>query len=235
MKKLVLLIGILVASIFPVMAQEDACFQKGGTWDAEQEKCVLQGGLEININYPLAAAENEFVAQTVDTFIEQQKTQFLQFFAEGGFYPGVPAPWGLWIDYEEFQFSESVISLKFIISDYTGGAHPNTYFQTYTFDLTQETVIGFEDLFLEGSNPLAVLAPLAQQQLMETMGEFADTQWITEGTGENPANYQSFVLTESSLILIFPPYQVAPYAAGPQQVEIPLANLSAILKPNFVK
>lgn len=234
MKKLALVIVILLMSS-GVFAQEDECFQKGGTWDAEQEKCVLKGSLEINISYPLSATENEFVAQTVDTFIEQQKTQFLQFFAEGGFYPGVPAPWGLWIDYEEYQFSESVISLKFIISDYTGGAHPNTYFQTYTFDLTQETLIGFEDLFLEDSNPLAMIAPLAQQQLTETMGEFADPQWIAEGTGENPANYQSFVLTETSLILLFPPYQVAPYAAGPQQVEIPLADLSAILKPEFVK
>ncbi len=234
MKKLALVIVILLMSS-GVFAQEDECFQKGGTWDAALEKCVLKGSLEINISYPLSATENEFVAQTVDAFIEQQKTQFLQFFAEGGFYAGVPAPWGLWIDYEEYQFSESVISLKFIISDYTGGAHPNTYFQTYTFDLAQETVIGFEDLFLEGANPLATIAPLAQQQLTETMGEFADPQWITEGTGENPANYQSFVLTEDSLIVLFPPYQVAAYAAGPQQVEIPLADLSAILKPEFVK
>lgn len=234
MKKILLIICAVFMLTAPVIAQEDDCFEKGGMWDASQQQCVVQGSLEINIDYPLSVMQYDFVEQTVDEFIQQRKTEFIQFFSEGGFFPGVPAPWGLWIEYEEYQFSDTVISLSFTISDYTGGAHPNSYFQTFTFDLAENRVIAFDELFVEGSDPLSTIYPIVQQKLTELIGDYSDPQWIETGSGENLANYQSFVLTENSLIILFPPYQVAAYAAGPQQVEIPLADLNAILKPEFV-
>jgi hypothetical protein len=90
-----------------------------------------------------------------------------------------------------------VLSLKFTISDYTGGAHGNLYFQTYTFDLVQSRIFTLNDLFLPGIDPLATLAPIVQADLAAQMGEFADPTWIQEGT-DSLDEYVSFVITPDS-------------------------------------
>jgi hypothetical protein len=236
MKTLVLgllaVVVILVFGIGTVSAQADKCFEKGGNWDAQQQKCVIQTGIEIDIHYPLEITQYPFVEQTVDPFLNGLRSKYISDFAALGPDVWTPGPWGLHIDYEIFQFSPTMLSLKFTISDYTGGAHGNMYFQTYLFDLAQNRVLTLSDLFQPGADPLATLAPIVQQDLAAQMGDFADTQWIQEGTSSLDA-YVNFVVTPDSLIFFFPPYQVAAYAAGPQTVQIPLSQISGILAPPF--
>ena len=43
----------------------------------------------------------------------------------------------------------------------------------------------------------------------------------------------NFAVTPDALIFYFAPYQVAAYAAGPQTVQIPLAQISGVLAPPF--
>jgi hypothetical protein len=188
----------------------------------------------MDVSYPITPAQYPVVEQTVDTFIAETRSQFLagvtapemfNFPSTGGFF--------LSISYEEYRFSDTIINLVFTIADYTGGAHPNSYYKTFTFDLEQERVIILDDLFVEGSNPLAVISPIVQQDLITRIGEMTDPTWIEQGTGENPENYQNFAITPDALIFFFPPYQVAAYAAGPQQASIPLSQLNAILASPF--
>lgn len=54
------------------------------------------------------------------------------------------------------------------------------------------------------------------------MGFEPDTQWISEGTAPKEENFENFLITDNALIIIFDPYEVAPYAAGSVFVEIPL-------------
>jgi peptidoglycan-N-acetylglucosamine deacetylase len=164
-------------------------------------------------------------------FVAEQKSLFLQYLNIDSvdLLPASYAPWTLTMDYETTNHSDDVISIVYTISEYTGGAHPNSYFRTFTFNLTENELIEFDDLFIEGASPLETIAPLVQADLTEQMGEFADAEWIERGTGEDPLNYQNFALTEDELIFYFPPYQVAAYAAGTFEVRIPLSDLSGIL------
>jgi hypothetical protein len=212
--------------------QGDPCFAKGGQFDTEQQKCVIKAGIEIDITYPLEVMQYPFVEQTADSFLTDTRSQFISEFSSMGAGVYSPAPWGLYIDYEIFQFSPDVLSLKFTISNYTGGAHGNQYFQTYTFDLTQNRVLKLSELFQPGADILGSLAPIAQQDLAVQLGEFADPQWIQDGTSSLDA-YTSFAVTPDALVFFFAPYQVAAYAAGPQTVKIPLAQISGILAPPF--
>jgi hypothetical protein len=143
-------------------------------------------------------------------------------------------PWALDVDFESYAFSEAITSLNFNVYQYTGGAHGNTFFATFIFDLETERVLGFDDLFLAGINPLETIYPIVQASLEEQLADYEpDLAWIAEGTGMNPDNYQNFVVSEDALIFFFPPYQVGPYALGPQQVSISLADLTGILAPPF--
>lgn len=236
MKKTLLIFFVLglFMAIPAVSAQEDECFRKGGLWDTETEQCTIQAVLQIEIQYPTELMEYDFIEDVLDEYIQQRREEFLGFFGEGAFYP-TPGAWFLGIDYELYQFSEDILSVNFIVSDYTGGAHPNSYFATFTFDLAQEKQLTLEDIFVVESAPFATLYPIVEADLKDKIGDYTDPDWLQSGTGENPANYQNFVLTETSIIFLFPPYQVAAYAAGPQTVEVPLADLNEILAPPFVR
>jgi hypothetical protein len=224
---LALLIGVPAA-----WAQDDACLQKGGMWDAAQQKCVQAATIDIKMDYPLSVLQYEFATQAVDQFFQVQRQQFLMPLSDPMFYYS-PGPLSLYIDYEEYPYSDTITGLKFNISTYSGGAHPFSFFQTFTFDLANQRVLTLDDLFLPGSNPLTVIGPLVEQSLLTQLGDMTDADWIHTGTGTDPINYQNWILTPGTLTFYFPPYQVAAYAVGPQTVSLPLADLSAILAPDF--
>ncbi len=224
---------VLIGAV-AVAAQEDVCYEKGGMWNAEDTICTIQHRIDIDVSYPITLAQYPIVEQVVDEFIAETRSQFLGFVTApemftfpsvGGFF--------LSISYDEYRFSDTIVSLVFTIGDYTGGAHPNSWYTTFTFDLEQGQEITLDDLFVEGSNPLAVISPIIQQDLLARIGEMTDPTWVEQGTGENPDNYQNFAITPDQLIFFFPPYQVAAYAAGPQEASIPLSQIRAILAPLF--
>jgi hypothetical protein len=237
MSKLFVILGLLLGLALPTLAQEtspeDTCFQKGGVYNEETQGCDLNAGLDIQVAYPLWLTENEFVEQTIDQFVNTSRTNFVASFMEGGLAYYSPGPWSLYINFEETAFSEDIQSVKVNLSDYTGGAHPNSYSSTFTFDLAQNKVLTLDALFLPDSSPLETIWPIVQTSLQSQLTDISDADWIEQGAGLNPDNYQNFMLTEDALIFHFDPYQVAPYVAGPQMVSIPLADLQGILAVPF--
>ena len=237
------IIFIFVASLLAVSAvsaEEDACITKFGTWDAKTQKCEIKSGVEVSLKYPLELAGKGIAETTVDSYLQQTQQQFVQAYTPDYSLPAYANYWTMDIDYELYHFSDSVMTIKFNFDYYTGGAHPNHDFKTFTFDLAGNKEIALEDLFAEGTNPWKAIDVYVEQDLSKHLAEAIGTQLISEdlaiihsGTGENPDNYRNFALTPDSLIFFFPPYQVAAYAAGPQQVSIPLSQLIALLNPEF--
>ncbi len=138
----------------------------------------------------------------------------------------------LMISYEEVR-SDATVSYAYIIHLDTLGAHPNTFYRTFTFDLATGEELKIEDLFVSRSGYLARLSAIAEFELSKSLGEFANLEYIRQGVAQDPINFQSYVLDGDALVLIFPPYQVAPYAAGTQSVSIPRAQLAEILRPEY--
>lgn len=211
-------------------------------WQVQDEDCVFHQEISftINVAYPTEVTNYNFARQTVEDYFNERRTEFWSFANDMDFTFGFLAPWSLDISYTTYHYSDTVLSLQFSESVYTGGAHPNLLFRTFTFDLANETVLSLDDLFPPENQPFATLQPLVQaaleSQFIERVGTISDfdTDWIREGTGEDPYNYRNFALTEDALVLFFEPYQVAPYAAGPFTVEISLSDLSAILADDIL-
>jgi hypothetical protein len=65
------------------------------------------------------------------------------------------------------------------------------------------------------------------------IGSDAVGSFITDGTTPNDANFANFFVDNNTLVILFAPYQVAPYAAGPQTLRIPFSQLSGILKAEY--
>ena len=136
------------------------------------------------------------------------------------------------IAYEE-AWGLHTASYAFTLFVDTLGAHPNTFYRTFTFDLATGTELAMSDLFIPRSEYLDRLSAIAQFELAKSLGEFANIEYIAQGTEPSALNFQTFVIDADALVLLFPPYQVAPYAAGPQSVRIPLSQLADILKPEY--
>jgi Protein of unknown function (DUF3298) len=137
--------------------------------------------------------------------------------------------------YQQYQ-SSSTVSYVFLVYEDTLGAHPNSFYQTFTFDL-QGNQLQLADLFKPNTSYLTVLSPLAYQNVVAQLtqregsapaGDELDT--VRMGTEPSPEALQFYYIDGNTLHLLFPPYQVAAYAAGAFDVSIPMSQLSSILK-----
>lgn len=214
----------------PTVAQgEDACFDKGGHWQAEEETCLLKAALEIEIDYPLEVRDNPALESAVDEFINGHRAEFLINFGEYGMEFWSPGPWTLNISHELYRYQDTLLTYNFIIYEYAGGAHGITYFHTITFDQSTDQVLSLEDILSDDPQALDSLAQNVQQRLVDQLGDSTDPEWIQDGAGPELDNYRNFALSDEALLIFFPPYQVAAYAVGPQTVEVPLAEAQTFL------
>jgi hypothetical protein len=142
------------------------------------------------------------------------------------------------LDIKYNSYGSVTDSFVFTIYQDTLGAHPNTFYRTFTFDRQgREVTLG--DLFVSGSNYLERLSTLAYTRVVDELRERAgeptpemlDTVRI--GTSPTPETLQFFYVNGNKLHLLFPPYQVAAYAAGSFDVSIPLSELDDILLPEY--
>lgn len=129
--------------------------------------------------------------------------------------------------------SPRTLSYVFVIHEDTGGAHGNTYFRTFTFDTETGEALSLADLFVSGADYLGILSGVARTRLPGILGDILDEQMLLAGTGASAENFENFFLDEDTLTILFAPYQVAAYAAGPQTLAIPRAELAQILKPEY--
>jgi len=128
--------------------------------------------------------------------------------------------------------NDDLISLGFEISGYSrGAAHPNSYSEVVNYDFKNGKTLKLADLFQPGSNYMKLISNYCLEDLKKQSKEqtlMAD--WIQRGAGPQAANYKSWTITRKGLDIIFDPYQVGPYAAGPQFVTVPYPFLKESIK-----
>jgi len=130
--------------------------------------------------------------------------------------------------------SPHTISYFFTTYSDTLGAHPNGFFKTFTFDTKTGAELSLTDLFAPGAKYLEQLSTIARAKLPEVIGtQYADADYIQSGTEPKDESFQNFVIDKGSLDILFEPYQVGPYAIGPQTLPIPLADMKEVLKPEY--
>ena len=116
---------------------------------------------------------------------------------------------------------------------YTGGAHGNTDFLPVTYNLTTGERVGLAHLFASDAAYLDTLSVRSAALLAseaDARGFDASGLW-PEGYAPDADNFQRFTLGPDSLTLYFPPYQVAPYVAGPFTVALAYDDLRPALDP----
>lgn len=234
---MIVVIAVLFVSLSTVAAQstqEDLCYQKGGVWNADTQKCAMETGVKVSIDYPLELAPFVTADQFVAQWLQDQQQGFISSYTYVPEMPAYTNAWDMSISYEWFSHASDTISVLFSIGFYTGSAHPNMDYHSFTFNQADQRELTLAEVFRDGQIPWTDISIMVQEDLKAKLGgESADMAWIEQGTGTNPDNYKNWVITEDSLIFYFPPYQVTAYAAGPQQTQIPFVALHTLLAPPF--
>ena len=131
---------------------------------------------------------------------------------------------------------DDLVSVQFDVgSYYQGAAHPNSYTEVVNYDLKNGKQLKLADLFKPGAKFLQTIsayciADLKKQQAGEKGKALLDGE-IENGAAPTAKNYQSWKITRKGLGVNFDAYQVGPYAAGPQFVLVPWANLKDLINP----
>lgn len=139
------------------------------------------------------------------------------------------------VGYEVALARDDLISIEFAIgSYYQGAAHPNTYTETFNYDLKNGKQLKLSDLFKPGAKYLQALAAYSIADLKKQSKAKDDAlpdDEIQNGAGPSAQNYRSWKITKKGVGINFDPYQVGPYAAGPWYVMVPYANLKDVINP----
>ncbi|MGF6710308.1 hypothetical protein QFZ41_001272 [Luteibacter sp. W1I16] len=181
----------------------------------------------------------------IDRYVERQKESFLASLdAPGAKARARELPWDLNLDIAVAARTDRFINVQVDGSAFTGGAHPAPIVDSFTYDLDDQRVVGIDDLFADPHAAENAFAAEARRQLLTALDDqdeplASDSEQIDEGTAPGKDHYRVFSLLTGpddkvhGLTFIFPPYQVASYAAGPQAVDVPSESFSAYLKPEY--
>jgi Protein of unknown function (DUF3298) len=153
-------------------------------------------------------------------------------------------PWDLNLDISVDGRTADLINVQVEGSSFTGGAHPVPIIDSFTYDIQRQKLITLADLFTDQAAAEKVFAAESRRQLLTGLDDeeeplASSPEQIREGTEPGKNHYKVFALLTGEdgkargLTFIFPPYQVAPYVAGTQAVDVPASRFVALLKPEY--
>jgi uncharacterized protein YecT (DUF1311 family) len=195
--------------------------------------------VEIDIAYPrtgVAVIDRTFadwVNGMVTDFEKGAAEDFASFKEDNGELP--PWTYSLDLGFEVPRNDDRMLVFDFDESIFQGGAHPNHDIVTFNFMMPDGWQVYLPEIF-DGKRALDKISALAVARLDKEIGGpdgMSDPDWIRTGAGPQWSNFQDFLLLDDKLVIRFPPYQVAAYAAGPQKVEIPLSELSGLMRKDW--
>jgi hypothetical protein len=197
-----------------------------------QEKVIKENFKDgsINIKYPVT--KSALLNETIVNFIDAQKNDFKDNIS--GLGDVSSANGSLDISYKSY-ISDRIVSLNFDVNTDTGGAHGNLTTVTFNYDKNLNKILLTEDIFADQTSYLIQLSNLVKPLLRIELekSQFQDDVWLETGAGAKEENYRQFVFTKDGLTFFFDPYQVAPFAAGSQEITIPYQSLSSLLRPEY--
>jgi hypothetical protein len=79
-------------------------------------------------------------------------------------------------------------------------------------------------LFVANSDYLEKISSKSRELLIKKLGT-SEKETIDAGTTVEQENFSVFEVTDNGLVVIFNPYQVAPYSAGIIEITIPWSQL----------
>lgn len=231
---------VTVLANAPVAAAQSACAELGGSVDDEQTCRVHVSNPTYTLDftfpadYPDQQAITDYLRQTRDGFVnvsdmpgswnlpyvlDARGTDYRSGAPEGD----QPAPTAETGSTDEDAGTRSVV---FEVYENVGGAHPQTWYKSFNWDLEAAAPLTFETLFRPDTRPLDVIFPIVQADVARQLGVDAP---IAPADGLDPAKYQQFALTDEELIFFFGQGEIMAGAGGALRATVPRSAIADML------
>lgn len=214
---------------------------------------------KVAINLPRLPAAQQPLADALRATADSAKREFVQALPDSDQDASITdRQYGLWLDFTVAANTSAFTSVRERGGEDTGGAHPIPIEATFVYDRKANRVIALHDLFSHPEAARKALADFARASLLKKLmadapqpGEGSPAaikdwktntvQMLDEGTKPTMVNFALFMVRAGAaadaaspgLTLVFPPYQVASYAAGTQTVDVPANVFAKFLKPQY--
>jgi hypothetical protein len=150
------------------------------------------------------------------------------------------------VAYYDVSFTEEASTTRYssiiVASEYyaVGSAHPGHSIDTFIFDKKARRLVAPSELFVASSSYLELLSKLSRADFdaRNTKSDadhiIIDTSSANTGFEPTKENFSKVLPLQDGLMIYFNEYQIAPYAAGPQQAVIPYSTLKDIINPDGI-
>lgn len=172
---------------------------------------------EINKSYVQAFEEQKAKGTSENLAVAKENYQFSKANPDANFIMN-----GYQINYTVTTNDGNHLSVFQMFSEFTGGAHPITFFKAQNYDLKAKKILALNEVMglSEEATKQSVLEQVYQTiEAQEANGEII--YYETYKTDCDTAyNSEHFYLKEGKVIFFYQAYDIAPYAAGLREFEI---------------
>lgn len=195
--------------------------------------------MTASVTYPQVSGMGAAADKAFNLRAKQQAQQLIASFekdareSQADASPDIPAA-SLTIAYATKHASDRLLVVLLTGDEYLGGAHGMPIYRVLMTDPKTGAKVTIPELFAPESAYLEQLSRLAQAQLQSRLEELgSDDKWLAEGTAAKAENFSVLWPSEQGLVVLFAPYQVAPYSAGPVQLTLPYDQIGKLLSDRF--
>ena len=220
---------------------------------------VLEDSIErdpryiIGISYPPVAREHPGLAALLKAYADAARAE-LDTALQGLGDARPSAPYDLSLAFSELAATPQLVAIAADGSSYTGGAHGNPLVARFVWLPRQGKRMAADEL-LADPRGWETISAYVREQLYTRLSQRGDTGalppeeraellrstggMIDEGTAPVASNFDQFdpVLGAdgriSALRFVFPPYQIGPYSAGVQTVDVPATILLPLVAGEY--
>lgn len=190
----------------------------------ESSKQIRKEGYEVDFKFPVTGSKkiNDEIQRNVDDLIssfEEQAQEFLPNTFEDRDYTFIA-------NYESHLGAE-YNTFVFLMSIDFGGAHPNHFYKTLTFD-GDENVVSLENILTKkfgNTDSINKISEISRQRISSKLGENTNKEMLEDGTEPAFDNFKNFYIEGETIVFLFEPYAVAPYAYSTQEAKINFSEL----------
>lgn len=180
-----------------------------------------------NVKFVFPITDNQKINSEINKQVELIVYDFEKDALEFGPLPSdIERPYTLFADFESYLYEEYK-NFVFLISVDFGGAHPNHFYKTLTFDKDDNVILLEQFLSSKFSNIdyLSKISELSRNKLKLKLGPDLNLEMLENGTEPKLENFRNFYITDSEIVFLFEPYAVAPYSSSNQEARISFSEI----------
>ncbi len=180
--------------------------------------------IEINVNYPkIIDKKSEKINQEIVTWTDawiKEVEDVLEDYKKSGYICNIA--FELFSNYYITKESNDILSFYIDYYQFTGGAHGSTERRAYVIDRKLGKKLVVKELFKEGYDYKTIIDKEIKKQISEDKERYFDEGATYKGITDDV----KFYIKGENLVVYYGQYEIAPYASGIPEFNIPLSKFN---------